>query len=948
MAEDHAAPRRGLPPAHDAGDDAAPQPDASIQAMEEKWLAFWEEQGIYRFDAASSKPVFSIDTPPPTVSGRMHIGHAYSYNQMDFTARYKRMRGYSLFYPFGFDDNGLPTERFTERAVGKKLSDVGRQEFIRLCLQETKKGEEAMERSWRRIGTSCDWSLVYRTIDKPVIRISQESFIEMFGMGRVYRAERPTIWCPECQTAIAQVETEDRLLPSTFNDISFDLVGAVHSAHEKLILRTMVPGPEANSKPREVVTYQQGAEGRIVISTTRPELIPACVAIFVHPDDERTRHLVGQQVRVPVGVGNIVPVLTSDTVDKETGTGVVMNCTFGDQMDIDWWQANSLPLRVVIAPNGKMTDGAGKYVGQSVTHARENILADLNREGRLLSQKHFEHSVNVHERCGTPIEFLVTKQWFVKYLDLRDAFLARGEKVAWHPPYMKVRYDNWVKGLKWDWCISRQRYFGVPFPLWYCEACGEPKLARLEDLPVDPTVDKPHGKCAKCENAVFRGEADVMDTWATSSLTPQIAILAASERMGVRNARLADINTDSKLSKLLPFSVRPQAHEIISFWAFNTIVKAHLHHDKTPWMDAQISGFVKLGKGKKMSKSKGDIVEPLDVIRDYSGDALRYWSATGANLGEDIIWNPKELTRAQRLATKLRNIQGLIARGVGGARPEAVPAERLALMDRWILAEFALLVESATRDWDDYDYTKAVKDTEHFAWNMLADHYLEAAKQRLYAGDAGARYTAYTVGLGVIKLLAPVLCFSTEDMFQEHYAKHEGEKSIHTSAWPHVGAVDKTALEQGAIVRNVIAAVRNWKSQGKLALNQQMPALEVVASPAAREALEAGQADIVSTTKVDGLRFVEAADVQMRPTSVEPVHAKIGPKYRQDARVVSEALKAMDAASVADAGVTVRLGDGRSFDLVAGEYEVKKSPTLHGAAVEAIDVGGVTLLLRRA
>src|SRR5438552_8067548 len=334
------------------------QPDATVQAMEEKWLRAWEEWGIFRFDPHSTAPLFSIDTPPPTVSGRMHIGHAYSYNQMDFVARYKRMRGFHLFYPFGFDDNGLPTERYTERAVGKKLSDVGRQEFIRLCLQETKKAEADMETSWRRIGTSCDWTLVYRTIDKPVARVSQESFLDLHKRGLSYRAERPSIWCPEDATAIAQVETEDRLLPSTFNDVSFDLLGGVRAAGEHLRRRDMLDG-------KEVLSYHQGAEGKIVISTTRPELIPACVAIFVHPDDPRTEHLIGMEVRVPIG-GATVPVLTSEKVEKETGTGVVMCCTFGDQNDVDWWAQHKLPLRTVISPKGTMTEAAGKYAGQSV------------------------------------------------------------------------------------------------------------------------------------------------------------------------------------------------------------------------------------------------------------------------------------------------------------------------------------------------------------------------------------------------------------------------------------------------------------------------------------------------------------------------------------------------------------------------------------------------------
>lgn len=933
-------------------EDEAPQADPSIQTMEEKWLAYWEETGIYRFDPASSKPVFSVDTPPPTVSGRMHIGHAYSYNQMDFTARYKRMRGFNLFYPFGFDDNGLPTERFTEKAVGVRLQDVGRQEFIRLCLAETKKGEEAMERSWRRIGTSCDWSLVYRTIDKPVVKVSQESFLELYAAGRAYRAERPGIWCPECATAIAQVETEDKVLPSTFNDIAFDLVNdlgmserTTHSQH--LVTRRHVPGPEANSKPREVIVYNQGAEGKLVISTTRPELIPACVAIFVHPDDERTRHLIGRNARVPIG-GAIVPILTSDKVDKETGTGVVMNCTFGDQTDIDWWAANNLPLRTMIGPKGTMTDAAGKYAGQSVSHARDHILQDLNREGRLLHQKHIEHTVNVHERCGTPVEFLVTKQWFVRYLDLKDEFLARGQQIKWHPEYMRVRYDNWVKGLKWDWCISRQRYFGVSFPVWYCEGCGEPKLAQPDQLPVDPTVDKPRGACGACGNNVFRGESDVMDTWATSSLTPQIAILAAAERLGVPNARLQDVNANPKLRRLLPMSVRPQAHEIISFWAFNTIVKAHAHHDAIPWTDAQISGFVKLGKGKKMSKSKGDIVEPLQVIADYSGDALRYWSATGANLGEDIIWNPKDLTRAQRLVTKLRNVEGLIGKVVGAQKPAPVAWDKLALMDQWILSEYATLVDEVTRAWDAYDYTKAVKETENFLWHTLADHYLELVKHRLYeANDPGARYALHTVGLGVLKMLAPVLCFVTEDVYQEVYRKQEGATSVHVSVWPTVGQVDKAAQEQGALVRDVIAAIRSWKSQSKLALNQDLPTLEVVATPASRQALARGAGDIVGTTKVAGIRFAEKGEVQMRAVAVEPVHAKLGPKYRQDAKAIAEAIKALDPSKAGPDGLSVTIASG-TFRIEPGEYEVKSKPTLHGAEVDAVEVGGVTLLLRKA
>jgi valyl-tRNA synthetase len=512
---------------------------------------------------------------------------------------------------------------------------------------------------------------------------------------------------------------------------------------------------------------------------------------------------------------------------------------------------------------------------------------------------------------------------------------------------MKVRYDNWVKGLKWDWCISRQRYFGVPFPVWYCQGCGEPKLARPEDLPVDPTVDSPHGTCESCGNSVFVGETDVMDTWATSSITPQIAILTAAERLGVKDARLHHINTEPKLAQFLPMDVRPQAHEIISFWAFNTIVKAHAHHNKIPWTDAQISGFVKLGKGKKMSKSKGDIVEPLDVIRDYSGDALRYWSATGANLGEDIIWNPKELTRAMRLVTKLRNIEQLVSKAIGGEKPADVPWDQLQLMDQWVLAEYASVVAHATSMWDAFDYTKGVKATEDFLWHTLADHYLELVKHRLYANDPGARYTLYTVGLGVLKMLAPVLCFASEDVYQEIYRKHEGDVSIHVAAWPKPPVVDATASTSGGVVRDVIAAIRNWKSQSKLPLNAEIPVLEVIADRNAQEALRRGKGDLVGTTKVADVRFVEKGEVQMRPVAVEPVSAKIGPKYRQEAKAIGEAIKALNPEKVGASGVSVTLPSGATFRIEPDEYAVKTAPTLHGAAVDAVEVGGVTLLLRK-
>ncbi|MHB8585469.1 MAG: valine--tRNA ligase [Thermoplasmatota archaeon] len=874
-------------------EEIQPTADRAVQEMEERWLHYWEQEGIYAFDPESESPVYSIDTPPPTVSGKMHIGHAYSYNQMDFIARYKRMRGYNLFYPFGFDDNGLPTERLTERETGVKLHEVGRREFIRRCLAITQQYEKSMEQMWRRIGTSCDWALTYRTIDKPAQQTSQASFVELHQRKRAYRAERPTIWCPECATAIAQVETEDRSIESKFHDVAF---------------------------------ARADGRGDVVISTTRPELIPACVALFIHPDDPRAPEYEGRKVRVPI-FGHEVTILTSDKVEREKGTGLVMCCTFGDLTDIDWWSGHKLPLRVAIDSHGRMTSLAGTYAGLSTTEARTKIVQDLEGLGVVRGSRGIVHTVNVHERCGTPIEFLVTKQWFISYLDLKDEFLRKGAEVRWHPEYMRVRYDNWVKGLQWDWCISRQRYFGVPFPVWYCKGCGETCVAELEELPVDPVETRPASPCLKCGSTEFNPETDVMDTWATSSLTPQIA--------------LNWVQGSPLFEQVFPMDLRAQAHEIISFWAFNTIVKSHFHHGTIPWKDVMISGFVKLGKGKKMSKSKGDIVEPADVIRDHSADALRYWSATGASLGEDIIWNPKDLTRAQRLMTKLRNLEKFV--DAAGTPWEG--AGQYTDVDLWILTEYSALVSRVTGLWDSFDYTRALKETEDFLWHVFADHYVELVKSRARMGDPAALSTLRTVALGLVKMLAPVLAFSTEDLYQTYHRKDDGAKSVHVSRWPEPEIVEEEAAARGAIVKDLVAAGRSWKAAKGISLGAEIPEIEVVADGVAKAAIEANTADLLSTLRTPGIRLIDASEVEMRPVAIKVNLAKIGPKYKGLAPKIAQAVATLDPATTSPGGLPLHV-DGQAIALAADEYSVESRPAVHGHAVEAVHVGAATLLLR--
>ncbi|RMF06068.1 valine--tRNA ligase, partial [Candidatus Woesearchaeota archaeon] len=579
-----------------------------IQASEDKWRRFWEENKIYAFDpdkAAKEGNIFSIDTPPPTVSGAMHLGHAFSYAQEDFIARFQRMRGKNVFYPFGTDDNGLPTQRLIEKIKKVKAEDLGREKFRKLCVETLDKElRPKYVEDWKRIGMSCDFDIFYTTINNHSRKISQKSFIDLYKMGREYRAEAPAMWCTECKTAISQVECQDAELDSTFNDIIFKL--------------------------------EDGSD--LVIATTRPELLPACVAIFAHPDDDRYKKLFGRKAKVPL-FNFEVPIMPSKRANPEKGTGILMCCTFGDQDDVEHYLEFNLPLKEAIDKTGKMTDIAGKYAGMNVKEARKQIIHDLKEAGLLVKQTPIKHMVNVHERCGTEVQIIHSKQWFIKYLDLKDEMLKWGRELNWYPDYMKVRYDNWVKGLRWDWCISRQIYFGIPFPVWYCADCDEVILAREEDLPVDPISDKPPvDKCPKCGSTNIVPEKDIINTWATSSLTPIIA---------------ADLFKDHPVrEKLFPMSLRPQAHDIITFWLFNTVVKSRLHYNVNPWKDVMISGHALDPKGKKMSKSKGNAVAPQEVMATYGADCLRFWAA-GSKLGEDLPFMEKDLITGKKFINKL-------------------------------------------------------------------------------------------------------------------------------------------------------------------------------------------------------------------------------------------------------------------------------------------------------
>lgn len=787
---------------------------------EPRLQAGWLDAGTYHFDLGSNAPVYSIDTPPPTVSGFLHLGHVYSYSQTDFFARFWRMNGYNVFYPMGYDDNGLPTERLVERQLKITATGVGRQVFIEKCLEVSEEAEKAYQNLWQRLGLSIDWRYTYRTIDEHSRRTSQRSFIDLYNKGLAYRREAPAIWCPECQTAIAQAEVNDLARQSEYVTLPFLL---------------------DDGRPLE-------------IATTRPELLPACVAVFVHPDDARYSSLVGSQCRVPL-FGQTVPVMADPAADPEKGTGAVMCCTFGDTADVEWWYTHNLPLVTAIGQDGTLTAAAGDFAGLDIAEARRQIKQRLEQDGLLLGRQPTEQTVRVHERCDTPVEYIVTRQWFVQVLDQKERLIAAGEQIDWHPPHMQSRYRAWVENLNWDWCISRQRYFGVTFPVWYCDQCQAVMLPADGELPIDPTARQPSSPC-ECGSTEFTAEADVMDTWATSSLTPQI--------VGRWQAN------EALYDSVFPFSLRPQAHEIIRTWAFYTLVKSQYHFDALPWQNVGISGWGLAPKGSgKISKSRGGgPVAPMEMIERYSADAVRYWAAS-TSLGKDSVISEEKIQIGGKLVTKLWNVARFASRFLADYHPPVSPPP-LSPADRWILSRTGQLVARITDLYRGYEYAAAKSEIEAFFWTALADNYLEMAKKRLYEGEdaarEGARYALYHALLVVVKLFAPILPHVTEAIYQGMFTESDGSPSIHTGNWPqasnypHSEAADLAGDQLVAIA----TAVRRYKSVNSLALGSELARLQL-ATPdeSLADMLRAAATDITSITRAARVEVTAALDANL-------------------------------------------------------------------------------------
>jgi valyl-tRNA synthetase len=862
----------------------------TLDGLEQKWSARWESEGVYRFDRhAPRERVFSIDTPPPTVSGSLHVGHVFSYTHTDAVARYRRMRGMEVFYPMGWDDNGLPTERRVQNHFGvrcdpsvpydpdfrppqepseKEPVAVSRPNFVELCLRLTESDEQAFEALWRTLGLSVDWSMTYTTIGRLAQRISQRSFLGLLARGAAYQLEAPTLWDVDFQTAVAQAELEDRERPGAMHRVRF--------------------APAAG-----------GAEA--LIETTRPELIPACVALLAHPDDERHAELVGGETLTPL-FGTRVPVMTHPLVEREKGTGLVMVCTFGDLTDVMWWRELGLPVRSVLGPDGRLLDvpwgepgwessdleraraSYAELAGRTVNQARRRIVELLAATGDLVGEPEpVSRAVKFFEKGERPVEIVTSRQWFIRTIEHREKLLARGRELKWHPPYMRARYEDWVNGLTGDWCVSRQRFFGVPFPVWYpLDAAGavlydEPIAASAEVLPVDPSTDVPDGYEAaqRGQPGGFVGDPDVMDTWATSSLTPQIA--------GGHTGGTAASGEDEELfAKVFPMDVRPQAHDIIRTWLFSTILRSQLDHDELPWRNAAISGWVLDPDRKKMSKSKGNVVTPMHLLEEHGADAVRYWAANGRP-GTDTAFDAQQMKVGRRLAVKLLNaskfaLADLPAAGDALTHP----------LDRALIARLARVVEEATSSFEDYDYARALERAESFFW-WYCDYYLELVKGRRYDPDpsvSASASLALRTSLSVFqRLLAPFLPFVCEEVWSWWQ-----EGSVHRAAWPdgqelHAVAAapaDRAPGDQDAVAdargredvalevtADVLREVRKAKSQARRPMRAPVRRVVVRDSAERLHALELGAGDLLLAGSIEQLEPVAdgefAVEVELAP-----------------------------------------------------------------------------------
>lgn len=808
----------------------------NAREKENYWQEFWENENINNFDPDSAKEVFTIDTPPPTISGALHLGHVFSYTQAEVIARYRRLAGFNVRYPMGYDNNGLPTERLAEKERGIRGNRMPLAEFVKICLEMTDTHKIQYESLWKSLGLSIDWRLEYSTISAEAQKLAQTVFKELFEQGAIYQKEATALYCTTCRTSVAQAEVEDEEVASVFYDIAF-----------------------------------QEADGKeLIISTTRPELLPACAAVFIHPQDERYAKLSGKNILTPLGKS--VPVLTDEKVSIEKGTGAVMCCTYGDETDVYWTRQHKLPEKIILTREGKFIplEELPEIAGQSVTEARRIIVEKLRAAGAIKKEQPISHAVGVHERCSTPIELLPTKQWFVKILDKKADLLQAGLQIRWYPAHMRKRYEEWVSGLKWDWCISRERFFGVPIPVYICDSCHAVVIPEKEKFPIDPKMQTEKLSCPQCDHGNLVPEKSVLDTWFTSSLTPDIN---------------NDLPLNGKLAgKMYPLSMRPQAHDIIRTWVVYSVLMGLYRHHNVPWRELMISGHVLLRKGEKISKKNGSgAIKPEEIIRTHSADAIRY-TVYGSALGRDAYYDEQEVKKGKKLINKIYNAGKLILGNLADFTLGSVKNENeLEVIDRWILARARAAAAEMAKEFDQYEYNHARQIFEKFFWNDLCDNYLEIIKGRLWnteglrsAQRTSAQYALYHVYLATLTLISPFLPHIAEEMYHAElsaegaltsrtdtgfFATKTGLKSIHLASWPKSENINLLSADETAgvdLMLQTITAIRKYKTSQQLTMGAPLPPIALQGTAEQKKLLTPFWSDLTFIARAEEISFRDA------------------------------------------------------------------------------------------
>ncbi|NJE61259.1 valine--tRNA ligase [Thermococcus sp. 21S7] len=878
--------------------------------IEPKWQKFWLDEKIYKYELDEKRPSYAIDTPPPFTSGTLHLGHVLSHTWIDIIARYKRMTGYNVLFPQGFDNHGLPTELKVEKEFG--ISKDQPELFLKKCVEWTWQAIEAMRNQFIRIGYSADWDLEYHTMDDWYRAAVQKSLLEFYEKGMLYRDKHPVYWCPRCRTSLAKAE-----------------VGYVEEDGYLYYIKL----PLADGS------------GYVPIATTRPELMPACVAVFVHPDDERYKDVVGKKVKLPI-FEREVPVIADEDVDPEFGTGAVYNCTYGDEQDVVWQKRYNLPVIIAINEDGTMNENAGPYAGLKAEEVRERIAEDLEKMGLLYDRKKVHHRVLRHtERssCMAPIELLPKTQWFIKVRDFTDEIVKVAKEINWYPSDMFLRLKDWADSMDWDWVISRQRVFGTTLPFWVCKN-GHVVPAKEEDLPVDPRFDKPPmDKCPVC-GAELEPVTDVLDCWIDSSITPLIITRWHEAIKGYEEAK-------RWFKHNFPTALRPQGTDIIRTWAFYTIFRTWVLTGEKPWDDVLINGMVAGPDGRKMSKSYGNVVAPDEVIPKYGADALRLWTAL-APPGEDHPFKWETVDYNYRFLQKVWNIYRFAERHLSDFDPSSAP-EELEPIDRWILSRLHRVIKFATEEMERYRFNLLTRELMTFVWHEVADDYIEMIKYRLYGDDEESKLKAkaalYELLYNIMLLLAPLAPHITEELYQEMFKAHVGAKSVHLLEWPKYdeGRISEEAEKLGELAREIVGAMRRYKNSRGLALNAKLKHVAIYATDS-YEALKAIEKDIAGTMNIERLEIIRGEpELEERITEIKPNFRTVGPRYgklvpkitaylKENAEEVARALK--------EAGKVEFEVDGEKVELGKEDIVLRKAVFSEGEEVETAVVGDAVVV----